>query len=62
MKNNRNGLYEAIVNAFQIKNISVQVNTDYSFDPNASSVIYKDKFDISLTFDEWKKIEPVKTT
>jgi len=22
---------------------------------------YKDKCDVSLTFDEWKKIEPVKT-
>lgn len=62
VKNNRNSLYEAIVNAFEIKNISVQVNGDYSFDPNASSAIYRDKFDISLTFDEWKKIEPVKTT
>jgi len=41
VKNNRNGLYEAIVNAFKIKNTSIEVNADCSFDSNASTTTYK---------------------
>lgn len=62
VKNNRNDLYKAKVNAFEIKNVSVEANADYIFDPNTSTITYKDKFDLLLTFNEWKLIEPIKTT
>lgn len=60
IKNNRNAMYETILNAFDIKNTSLDV--DCSFDPNASSfTMCKDKFNLLLTFEEWKQIETMKT-
>lgn len=60
IKNNRNATYDTILNAFDIKNTSLDV--DCSFDPNVSSfTTCKDKFDLLLTFEEWKQIEIIET-
>lgn len=61
VKNNKNGLYETIVNAFEVKNMSLEENAD-NFDPNTSTTTCKDQFDVFLTFEEWKHIKPIKTT
>ncbi|KAL6261946.1 hypothetical protein P5V15_007031 [Pogonomyrmex californicus] len=62
VKNNRSGLYKAVVDAFEIRNMSTEVNADKSFDPNASTITGTDKFEIALIFNEWKKIKSIETT
>lgn len=62
VKNNRNGLYNEVLNAFNIKNSSLEATGDCSFDPNESTTICKKKFELSLTYNQWKNIEPVEIT